>query len=217
MRAARVSSAAEEAALRSPDLSLRTFAMTRYLINRLIKVNSRILTGSRWLICLTAQALVPAMAKEVERKFLVTDASWRDAVETSIAIIQFYLAISAERSIRVRISNGENAKLTLKFGSDLQQRDEFEYPVPLADAREMLAFAIGTVISKTRHHVRHKNYLYEVDVFNGELDGLVVAELETTDKVGDDLLPAWLDQEVTGELRYSNASLALNGFPERAQ
>ncbi len=157
------------------------------------------------------------MAKEVERKFLVTDASWRDAVETSIAIIQFYLAISAERSIRVRISNGENAKLTLKFGSDLQQRDEFEYPVPLADAREMLAFAIGTVISKTRHHVRHKNYLYEVDVFNGELDGLVVAELETTDKVGEDLLPPWLDQEVTGELRYSNASLALNGFPERAQ
>ncbi|KQZ32181.1 adenylate cyclase [Mesorhizobium sp. Root552] len=155
------------------------------------------------------------MAKEVERKFLVKDAAWRDAVEDSIAIVQFYLAISSERSIRVRISNGGSAKLTLKFGSDLQQRDEFEYPVPLADAREMLAFAIGTVIRKTRHHVRHENYLYEVDVFNGELDGLVVAELETADKVADALLPRWLGEEVTGELRYSNASLALNGFPER--
>jgi CYTH domain-containing protein len=155
------------------------------------------------------------MAKEVERKFLVKDAAWRDAVEDSIAIVQFYLAISSERSIRVRISNGGSAKLTLKFGSDLQQRDEFEYPVPLADAREMLAFAIGTVIRKTRHHVRHENYLYEVDVFNGELDGLVVAELETADKVADALLPPWLGEEVTGELRYSNASLALNGFPER--
>ncbi|KQZ93976.1 adenylate cyclase [Mesorhizobium sp. Root157] len=157
------------------------------------------------------------MAKEIERKFLVKDAAWRAAAEASIAIVQFYLAISAERSIRVRISDGKAAKLTLKFGSDLLQRDEFEYPVPLADAREMLAFAIGTVIRKTRHHVRHKNYLYEVDVFNGELDGLVVAELETADKVADDLLPAWLDREVTGELRYSNASLALNGFPERVQ
>lgn len=155
------------------------------------------------------------MAKEVERKFLVKDAAWRDVVEDSIAIVQFYLAISSERSIRVRISNGNSAKLTLKFGSDLQQRDEFEYPVPLADAHEMLAFAIGTVIRKTRHHVRHENYLYEVDVFNGELDGLVVAELETMDKVADALLPRWLGEEVTGELRYSNASLALNGFPER--
>ncbi len=155
------------------------------------------------------------MAKEVERKFLVKDAAWRDAVEDSIAIVQFYLAISSERSIRLRISNGKSAKLTLKFGSDLKQRDEFEYSVPLADAREMLAFAIGTVIRKTRHHVRHENYLYEVDVFNGELDGLVVAELETMDKVSDALLPPWLGEEVTGQLRYSNASLALNGFPER--
>lgn len=155
------------------------------------------------------------MAKEVERKFLVKDAAWRDAVEDSIAIVQFYLAISSERSIRLRISNGKSAKLTLKFGSDLKQRDEFEYSVPLADAHEMLGFAIGTVIRKTRHHVRHENYLYEVDVFNGELDGLVVAELETMDKVSDALLPPWLGEEVTGQLRYSNASLALNGFPER--
>ncbi len=155
------------------------------------------------------------MAKEVERKFLVKDVAWRAAVEDRIAMVQFYLAISAERSIRVRISNGTSARLTLKFGSDLSARDEFEYPLPLADAREMLSFAVGAVIRKTRHHVRHQGYLYEVDVFNGDLDGLVIAELETADKVADASLPLWLGEEVTGELRYSNASLALNGFPER--
>jgi CYTH domain-containing protein len=62
--------------------------------------------------------------------------------------------------------------------------------------------------------VRHQGYLYEIDVFNGDLDGLIVAELETADTVEDGRLPGWLGREVTGEIRYSNASLALNGFPE---
>jgi CYTH domain-containing protein len=154
------------------------------------------------------------MAKEIERKFLVRSQAWRSAVQTSTLMVQFYLAISAERSIRVRISDGGNAKLTLKFGSDLLARDEFEYPVPLAEAREMMQFAIGTVIRKTRHNIIHKGYLYEVDVFSEPLDGLVVAELETPDSVPPEMLPSWLGREVTGEIRYSNASLALNGFPE---
>lgn len=155
------------------------------------------------------------MAKEIERKFLVASSAWRPAVEASVSIVQFYLAISAERSIRLRISNGSKAKLTLKFGSDLAARDEYEYPVPLDEAREMMQFAIGMVIRKVRHHVRYRGYLYEVDVFNDTLEGLVVAELETPDRVMSDMLPAWLGREVTGEVRYSNASLALNGFPER--
>jgi CYTH domain-containing protein len=152
------------------------------------------------------------MAKEIERKFLVKDDTWRAAVEKKIAIVQFYLAISAERSIRLRISDGKAARLTLKFGSDLSVRDEFEYPVPLAEAHEMRAFAIGAVIAKTRHHVRHQDFLYEVDVFNGDLGGLVVAELETPEHVADTQLPGWIDGEITGDIRYSNASLALNGF-----
>ena len=153
------------------------------------------------------------MAKEIERKFLVKDDTWRTAVEKKISIVQFYLAITAERSIRLRISDGMTARLTLKFGSDLCERDEFEYAVPLSEALEMKAFAVGSVIAKTRYHVRHGDHLYEVDVFSGDLDGLVVAELETPDIVADALLPAWTGREVTGEPRYSNASLALNGFP----
>lgn len=156
------------------------------------------------------------MVKEIERKFLVSGNEWRDLVEADILIRQFYLAAAPGRSVRVRISDGGSAKLTLKFGSKARERDEFEYPIPLAEAEEMLAFAIGHVIEKTRHHVRHRGYLYEVDVFGGMLSGLVVAELETPEDVPDGMLPDWLGREVTGEQRFYNASLALGEIPEIA-
>ncbi len=156
------------------------------------------------------------MGKEVERKFLVTSAEWRKMVEADIRIRQFYLAAAPGRTVRVRISDSSSARLTLKFGRNVRERDEFEYPVPLAEAEEMLAFAIGRVIEKTRHHVRHRGYLYEVDVFGGVLSGLVVAELETPDDVADEMLPDWLGREVTGEQSFYNASLALGGIPEIA-
>ncbi|AZO65212.1 MAG: CYTH domain-containing protein [Mesorhizobium sp.] len=156
------------------------------------------------------------MVKEIERKFLVSGNEWRDLVEADICIRQFYLAAASGRSVRVRISDGASAKLTLKFGSKARERDEFEYPILLAEAEEMLAFAIGRVIEKTRHHVRHRGHLYEVDVFGGMLSGLVVAELETPEDVPDEMLPDWLGHEVTGEQRFYNASLALEGIPEIA-
>lgn len=156
------------------------------------------------------------MGKEVERKFLVSSTAWRGLVETDIRIRQFYLATAPGRTVRIRISDGASAKLTLKFGQAKRERDEFEYPIPLAEAVEMLDFAIGRVIEKTRHHVRHRGYLYEVDVFGGALAGLVVAELETPEDVPDEMLPDWLGREVTGEQKYYNASLALGGIPEIA-
>jgi len=156
------------------------------------------------------------MGKEVERKFLVSSTAWRELVETDIRIRQFYLAAAPGRTVRIRISDGVSARLTLKFGSRARERDEFEYPIPLAEAEEMLAFAIGRVIEKTRHHVRHRGYLYEVDVFGGPLTGLVVAELETPEDVPDEMLPDWLGREVTGEQKFYNASLALGGIPEIA-
>lgn len=154
------------------------------------------------------------MAKEIERKFLVADESWRMSVQATLPMRQFYLATAPDRTVRVRICEG-TALLTLKFGAQARMRDEFEYPIPLAEAEEMQAFAIGHVIEKTRHKVRHGGYLYEVDVFAGDLAGLVVAELETPDEVADAGLPAWLGREVTGEAAYYNASLALHGGPER--
>jgi adenylate cyclase len=153
------------------------------------------------------------MAKEVERKFLVDGDGWRGLSEAAVPILQFYLAANTGRSVRVRISGGTSAMLTLKFGSHGRERDEFEYPIPLEDAEELTAFAVGHVIEKTRHHVRHCGYLYEVDVFGGSLAGLVIAELETPDLVPEASLPAWLGREVTGDAAYYNASLARNGMP----
>ena len=151
------------------------------------------------------------MAKEIERKFLVDDQAWRRCAEAAIRIEQFYLAAASDRSIRIRISNGSEATLTLKFSGPGPGRDEFEYPIPLAQAEEMRSFAIGRVIEKTRHHVLHEGYLYEVDEFGGELAGLVIAELETPDWVPDRDMPSWLGTEVTDDARYYNARLALGG------
>lgn len=154
------------------------------------------------------------MAKEMERRFLVRSDDWLETVQSRSFIVQFYLAVSSERSVRLRISDDREARLTLKFGADTAMCDEFEYSVPLKDAREMMPFAIGAVIRKTRHLVGHQGHLYEIDVFDEPFKGLIIAELETQDRVPAEKLPAWVGREITGEFRYSNASLALNGIPE---
>ncbi|WP_159593721.1 CYTH domain-containing protein [Chelativorans xinjiangense] len=153
------------------------------------------------------------MAKETERKFLVASEAWRDEAAEVLAIRQFYLFVGSDRSLRVRLKEGR-ATLALKLGAHARVRDEYEYPIPLADARQMEAFARGKIIEKVRHLVRHRGYLYEVDVFAGSLSGLVIAELETADTVADDDLPPWLGLEITGKPAYYNASLAVNGLPE---
>lgn len=154
------------------------------------------------------------MAKEIERKFLVNGPEWRTLVSDKLEIRQFYLASHSGRSVRVRITNGVKAKLTLKFGEQGRERDEFEYPIPLSDAATMEQFAIGNVIEKTRHHVSHRGHLYEVDVFHGALSGLIIVELETPEQVPAAMLPGWLGREVTGEAEYYNSSLALGDVPE---
>ncbi|MEW9806340.1 CYTH domain-containing protein [Mesorhizobium sp. ZMM04-5] len=155
------------------------------------------------------------MAKEIERKFLVADDAWRSQVEAEIRIRQFYLAVGPDRTIRIRISDDADAALTLKFSGQGPGRDEFTCPVPLDQADEMQSFALGRVIEKCRHHVRHDGYLYEIDVFSGALDGLVIAELETPDAVPAERLPSWLGREVTDDVRYYNAQLALGRAPDR--
>lgn len=153
------------------------------------------------------------MAKEVERKFLVAGDAWRGASTSRIRIEQFYLTLGEGRSVRIRIKNGTEAFITLKFGLNARVRDEFEFSIPVEDALEMRAFAIGHLIDKTRHLVPHGSHTFEVDQFHGDLDGLVLAELETPDDVPDGALPVWLGREVTGENGYYNAVLARLGRP----
>lgn len=153
------------------------------------------------------------MAEEIERKFLLASDEWLGLAREKQGIRQFYLMAAEDRSLRVRI-RGDGALLTVKLGKQARLRHEYEYPLPLEDARRMEDFAVGRVIEKTRHLVPHKGYTWEVDVFTGPLAGLVVAELETADDVADDDLPPWIGREVTGVAAYYNASLATNGLPE---
>lgn len=148
------------------------------------------------------------MAKEIERKFLVTGNAWRAAVSRRVAICQFYLFSAPDRSLRVRIVDADRAVLTVKVGTQALVRDEFEYDIPLDDAAAMRRLAVGHAIEKTRYFVDHDDHTYEIDVFEGRLAGLVLAELETPEARAVKRLPSWLGREVTGDPAYYNSTLA---------
>lgn len=148
------------------------------------------------------------MAKEIERKFLVRSDGWRAGTETKSVLRQGYIASMEDRSVRVRIIDRKNAKLTIKIGRSTMTRDEFEYDIPVSDAEELLDAAIGVVIEKTRYRIPYEGYTWEVDVFAGRHRGLVIAEVEMGAESDRPALPAWLGREVTGDFRYSNQALA---------
>ncbi len=150
------------------------------------------------------------MAKEIERKFLVAGGEWRKQVTRSMAFRQAYVASMEDRSVRVRIVDRRDATLTVKIGASALVRDEYEYAIPLEDAEELMQSAPGVVIEKTRHTVEHGGFTWEIDVFEGQYEGLVVAEVEMHDENADPDLPAWLGREVTGDRRFSNQSLAMD-------
>jgi len=149
------------------------------------------------------------MAKEIERKFLV-QASWQPQDE-GIKIAQGYLSTVPERTVRVRIK-GDKGYLTIKGKNQGISRAEFEYEIPLADAEELLKLAEQPILSKVRYLEQHGNRLWEIDVFAGENQGLVVAEVELPDEGADFSRPRWLGQEVSGDVRYYNANLIKNPF-----
>lgn len=148
------------------------------------------------------------MAKEIERKFLVLDERWRDDVTGATDLRQAYILSMENRSLRVRILDRQKATLTVKIGSGTLSRDEFEYDIPLDEAREMLDCAIGIVLEKSRFLVPHEGYTWEIDVYDGAYRGLVIAEVELQEEDENPPLPDWLGPEVTGDRRYSNQSLA---------
>lgn len=148
------------------------------------------------------------MATEVERKFLVTGDEWRDQVAHSVAIRQAYLSFTAAMAIRIRIVDDAKAFLTIKSAEPGIARSEFEYPVPLEDARGLIELRTGQVIEKRRHLVRFRGAQWEIDVFEGAHAGLVIAEIELADENAAFEHPPWLGKEVTGEARYYNVNLA---------
>ena len=149
------------------------------------------------------------MGVEIERKFRVRE-GWRpDGAGEEIA--QGYLSSVPERTVRVRLRGGRGY-LTVKGkngGADAARRAEFEYEIPAADARAMLALAEPGVVEKERFLVPAADgHTWEVDVFHGENEGLVVAEVELGAEDEAFAHPDWLADEVTGDARYYNSSLA---------
>lgn len=147
------------------------------------------------------------MAKEIERKFLVTDSSYRDMASAERHIVQGYLSRDPRATVRVRIADGR-AWLTVKGRNDGAVRDEWEYEIPVSDARDMLGrCAAGRVIEKTRYIVDYGGRSWEVDEFGGELSGLTVAEIELDSADEQPELPPFVGDEVTGDPRYYNSAL----------
>ena len=150
---------------------------------------------------------------EIERKFIVSNDRWRAAVESSRLIVQAYIALDKDTSVRVRISDDIDARLTVKMGAVDITRHEFEYPIPIADAQALVEANRDRSIDKRRHLIPMGGFVWEVDVFAGSLEGLVVAEVELGSENDDPPLPGWLGREVTGDAEWSNAALATTGRP----
>ncbi len=152
------------------------------------------------------------MGIEIERKFLVRDASWQRDVTHRRLLRQGYLSRDGLASVRVRIDGNEAAYLSVKASLSGFSRHEFEYPIPIADGEQLLAFAVGAIVEKTRHVLLFDGRTWEIDAFVGDNAGLVLAEVELTSEHDDVRIPAWAGEEVTHDPRYYSALLAQHPF-----
>jgi adenylate cyclase len=159
------------------------------------------------------------MATEIERKFLLADDSWRAQADAGTPMRQGYLIgasaqNAAKASVRVRIA-GETANLNIKSATLGVTRQEYEYPIPLHEANEMLdTLADGPLIEKTRYHVPYDGHTWEIDVFSGDNAGLVVAEVELATVDESFQRPPWLGTEVSDDPRYYNVCLVQHPYKD---
>lgn len=151
------------------------------------------------------------MPFEIERKFLI-DHALLDRLHAGVRIVQGYLPTEESCAVRSRIK-GDKGYLTLKGDSIGLVRPEFEYEIPVAEARQIIdELCRGVVIDKTRYEHTENGHTWEIDVFHGDNDGLVVAELELASESEQVDLPEWIRQEVTEDARYYNSQLVRQPF-----
>ncbi len=152
------------------------------------------------------------MAQEIERKFLVAGDFKAEATKAT-RIIQGYLSSVPERTVRVRVK-GEKGFITIKgIGNQSgASRFEWEKEIPTAEAEQLLAICEPGVIDKTRYLVKSGEHTFEVDEFYGDNDGLTVAEVELQSEEESFVKPAWLGEEVTGDVKYYNSMLMKNPY-----
>ncbi|MGB5717199.1 MAG: CYTH domain-containing protein [Gammaproteobacteria bacterium] len=151
------------------------------------------------------------MPLEIERKFLLRGEGWR-ALGAGVPYRQGYLSTDPGRSVRVRLVR-DKGYLTIKGITVGAARAEYEYEIPAADASEMLdKLCERPLIEKTRYRVEHQGFVWEVDEFDGDNAGLIIAEVELDEEDQAIVLPDWIGIEVTGDPRYYNASLISNPY-----
>ncbi|AXT61508.1 CYTH domain-containing protein [Aquimarina sp. AD10] len=150
---------------------------------------------------------------EIERKFLVSSEAFKKVSKTSTRIVQGYLNSNPERAVRVRIK-GEKGFLTVKGKSNNTgtSRYEWEKEINVVEAEQLLALCEKGKIEKIRYEIPSGNHIFEVDVFSGENQGLILAEIELNQEDEPFLKPDWLGKEVTGDIRYFNSNLVKNPF-----
>ncbi len=153
------------------------------------------------------------MPLEIERKFLVIGDVWRSHA-TGTIYRQGYLPTQGLTTVRVRIA-GDDGFLTIKGATQGITRLEFEYPIPRQDAEDMLATLCDRpLIEKIRYVVHEHGLRWEIDEFQGDNQGLILAEVELTDEMQEIQAPDWLGQEVSDDARYFNANLAKHPFTQ---
>lgn len=151
------------------------------------------------------------MGKEIERKFLVKGDEWRSGNQ-GVYTCQGYLLSASDCTIRVRLM-GEQAFLTVKGKSEGISRLEYEYEIPVADAKEILArLCLQPYIEKNRYSVMHAGMKWEIDEFLKDNEGLIVAEVELESEDQQIDLPPWIGDEVSHDQRYSNVNLVKNPY-----
>jgi len=149
-----------------------------------------------------------AAKREIERKFLVVGDAWRKKAGHPSAIVQGYLARGRQATVRVRIKDGRSATLTIKSRERGASRSEFEYPLPIKDAKALLDLCGRSRIEKQRYTLTHGKLVWEIDVFAGAHEGLILAEVELFQVDQPVSLPSWIGDEVTADPSYRNSALA---------
>jgi adenylate cyclase len=147
------------------------------------------------------------MGTEIERRFLVISDAWKENAE-GVTYRQGFLTRDKERTVRVRVA-GDKGFITIKGKTRKDgSKPEYEYEIPAAEAEELLEMCLPGRIKKQRHKIPHKGHLWEVDVFKGDNKGLTIAEIELSSPEETFAIPDWVGEEVTGDSRFSNASLS---------
>lgn len=152
------------------------------------------------------------MGKEIERKYLVNKKEWISLQKPAgVHYNQGYLCIETERTVRVRLTD-LHAFITIKGKMKNATRAEYEYEIPMEDAKQMIRDLVIGSISKIRYKINFRNNLWEIDEFFGKNEGLLLAEIELENIDEEYVIPEWIDKEVTDDERYYNANLIMNPY-----